>query len=486
MKNVTLKKTTYGGVDSWELLVGDQGMVEPSLSYFAKHLIDERYPSSTINAYCAHVASFIDYVLEATKIKAEDRDESRELTGIFLVDIISLYPRLLAGGAFTKNKLLTQVAISLGAKSMLPTSASVHLAAVNKYLLLNESLHARLMQMADVMPDFPRISEVQLFPAVFKKHELSSRQSIEINSKSVIAGVVCGGAKFKRMAALTALSHRSNQDEEVIPFPAESIYELITNGFKSYRDKALFALAACSGARMHELLSIRFPKGIDVTKRLVYLINPRNALPEDYFGWFSIEEIHALPYKGRQTTETLLIEPFEKLFWDNLLLYMKSSEFIPSRHHPFLFQVIKGKNRGAPLLKGGASQHKNTMRNIRESFYKACKRIGVEGYAPHSLRHFYGDWCRNFYPYEGGFGLEPTMIQDLMGHTNLQSTIRYARKETTELRLQQKTYYSMLENQGDVTFDQLHLKKLEAAINNTKKRMEMAKNHNNELSFEDQ
>jgi integrase len=466
-KHVSIIEKDYNGQQSWVLLV-DGGFTEPSLSYFANHLIDTDKAKSTIDAYCRYVAHFIDFIIEASRISQSQGAQS--LTGALLANIISLYPRALVAGTNSSDKQIVQLTSNLNMNGMLPNSSTVHIAAINIYLELNASLQQKLMELSEFSTGLPLISESQLFPDILTKDVIKLNQAIKINSKSVLAGVICGGAKYKTLSVLKAVSSRGAQPDQVIPFPANHVKNLIDIGFKSYRDKALFALAACSGARIHELLSICMTDGIDFKKRRIYLRNPRAKSPKDLNGWFTVEQISGLPFKSRTTPVTLLLEPFNEWFWDNLSLYLEN-EYIPSNAHPFLFQIIKGKNRGKPLLKGDSKEHSNVMRNLSRTFINACKLISVKGYAPHSLRHFYGDWCRNFYPTGDGFGLELTTIKELMGHASLESTMKYSRKDSDEHRLQQETFFSQLENSGAISLDTLRAIKLEKALNEVKERI---------------
>jgi integrase/recombinase XerD len=167
----------------------------------------------------------------------------------------------------------------------------------------------------------------------------------------------------------------------------------------------------------------------------IYLINPHNKSVDDFMGFFSIEDIKNLPWKGRTTSRTLLIEPFGSEFWRLLEMYIKT-EMILTDQHTLLFQ----NRNGNPMY-----DKKGKNRNLRRKFTAACRKIGVDPRGPHSLRHLYGCHCLNYFPREDGtYGLKATTVQLLMGHAQLSSTMKYAIPDLEKLAVEQTIATNML------------------------------------------
>ena len=91
-------------------------------------------------------------------------------------------------------------------------------------------------------------------------------------------------------------------------------------------------------------------------------------------------------------------------------------------HHRFLFQ----KASGEPYV---GSYH-----SALEAFQKAAVKVTGYKYGPHSLRHMYGYYLKNWIPNEkGGWGFPLATVRDCMGHSALESTKRYARDDVIKL-----------------------------------------------------
>jgi len=89
----------------------------------------------------------------------------------------------------------------------------------------------------------------------------------------------------------------------------------------------------------------------------------------------------------------------------------------PKISHRFLFLVLKGPTRGGPLSRAG----------LRTVFRYHRKRVGVAAAHPHRFRHtFASDMVR------AGISL-PTLMR-LMGHTNIEMTLRYVNLSAEDIR----------------------------------------------------
>ena len=150
---------------------------------------------------------------------------------------------------------------------------------------------------------------------------------------------------------------------------------------------------------------------------------------------------------------TLLIEPFASKFFESLKGYL-DHERIAHGRHDFVFQYITGEQRGMPYFMSAASTR-------LEPFHKICTRIGVDlprGTAAHSLRHMYGTYLLNYFPRASGdYGLPAPMVQQLMGHASLKSTLKYARYDQDLLKLEIENANRVLFSNG-VPKKLIHLK----------------------------
>lgn len=56
---------------------------------------------------------------------------------------------------------------------------------------------------------------------------------------------------------------------------------------------------------------------------------------------------------------------------------------------------------------------------------------------PHGLRHMYGTYLLNYFPRSNGdYGLPAAWVQQLMGHADLESTLKYAKFDQDLIKLE--------------------------------------------------
>lgn len=454
LKNVTLKRTlTRSGDDTW-MLIHDDGWRDPYFDYFAKDLLENRLNHfSTRELYCRAAAGFTDYMVEAAKWYHESGNDFEfsqnditnhigNLSGPALVELIRIYPKVLAGGANSSDPVVNKLSPRLNRKAVAKQSQQIHIAAVNHYLELSEGFNLRLKQSG--LKEFnglPLLTEDCLFPHLGMCLRISRFEQMALSSKSMLGGVIAGGPKLKRLAALKPVNiicdGESSYDYDSA-FPIESAPDLINYGFNYYRDRTLYCLLMASGVRINEALALTWCD-IDCANRKIFIRDPRKKdLEKVYLGYLTLEQRDKLPWKGRTHANTLLIEPFASEFWRLLELYMKHEMFSTSAH-PFVFQVLKGHNESNPLILSDQS-------NLRKNFKSACRKVGVDDcYSAHSLRHMYGVYCINYWPNsDGSYGLTPEIVQYLMGHTHRDSTMNYAKPDTLILEVEQKTNAAIL------------------------------------------
>lgn len=485
LMNVRLEKVHQNGNDNWKLFhIDADGSVwrDPYFDFFAEHLLPgESSGADSRNSrynYTRWVAHFIDFMIEAVKYEIEHNH--LEMSGAVLVALMRKYPKFLAEGEDSSDPLVAEVAKRLQAESCSRNTQTLYISAINKYLDLSEDFNATMRELGyHDINGIPLYSEIDLFPDSYRKIAIPSRERIELNKNSMLAGVMSGGAQLKRIAKLKPLkrdnTNKKDQDNDLEEFyqqdhfPLENAPKLIIDGFRSLRDKALFCLLMACGCRLHEALLLTW-RDIDTARQLVRLRCPHNKSLEDFGGFFSSKtEIHALPWKGRLTERTALIEPFKTHFWRFLAEYQKSKEYTFSNSHNFIFQLINGKNKGAPLV---MSDHSN----IADSMAKACKRIGISPRRPHSLRHMYGYYCLNFLPFDdGSFGMGLLSVRDLMGHASPRSTQRYAIPDTQLHMMRQKISFASLRDFTVTTSSEMRLEIMKKEFEMLQKEIEQEK-----------
>lgn len=101
---------------------------------------------------------------------------------------------------------------------------------------------------------------------------------------------------------------------------------------------------------------------------------------------------------------------FWKLYEQYLATYFYNQ---PSSwpYHPFLFIKLDSVGYGMPM----------TSASIDKLFERCCKKIGLTGYTPHSMRHFYGYYLASVVE------LPPEKAQVCLRHASIESTQVYYR-----------------------------------------------------------
>jgi integrase/recombinase XerD len=258
-------------------------------------------------------------------------------------------------------------------------------------------------------------------------------------NKSLLSGVIAGGPKLLKVCILPIKKSQSYFSTERA-FPFDKIIPFI-NSLTSYRDKALYMFCAASGCRIHEALQILI-EDISIKDRSIRLVDPFSRITNKTYTILSAQEKTKLSWKGRQTDRTILIQPFGDLFFEYLEKYIKE-EYIPHNKHDFLFQYIRGKNKGKPyFLSAPASRF--------ESFQKALQQVGLSNslsQGVHSLRHMYGTYLVNYFPKsDGTYGLPIAIVQKIMGHSTLNATQKYARYDKDLISIELEYANSLIYN----------------------------------------
>lgn len=437
MKNVTLIETTTNKLKSWKLLT-NSGQPLEAFSIFSNLLI-KKYSTNTRLSYCRNVALFIDYIEEASTV-FKDRD----FTKSFLVDVIESFPDWLLFGENAGNEIALTIQKTYPSPNYSKQTINLIMAGVRLFLNISDRILLEQENNGELVG-------TKLFLETNSKDLISNNIKSALVKKSMLGGVVAEGPKLIKACVLPLTKSESYFSVERA-FPFDKIIPLIES-FPTCRDKALYMFCAASGCRIHEALQMLI-EDIDIKNRTVRLIDPNSRITHPTYKSLTPEERSKLSWKGRITDKALLIQPFGDLFFEYLEQYIKQ-EYVVHNKHSFVFQHVRGKQKGKPFFLSSAS-----TRN--EAFNKAAHNIGVLeelNQGVHSLRHMYGTYLVNYFPKsDGSFGLPLAIVQKIMGHSTIGSTQKYARHDS-ELLATELEYANSLLHKGEGSISLLEMKK---------------------------
>jgi integrase len=435
LRNVTLLKSEKDGKATWRLL-GPSGLPLDSFAAFADSLL-RKHPFNTRASYCRNLAEFFDYLFEAASA-LQAASPGQRVTRALLQQVIEAYDDYLVLGSASGKRVAILVDAAKPSPMHAPATSALMHAPVRKFLRLSEQLRTEMEELTnqglrqDVADPQPLLTDLRgAVPVV-----VAQRQAMA--ATSMIAGVLSGGPKFLRSAILPTVSPQvAYEDSRAFPF--DSIGDFIEQ-LPTYRDKALYSFQAASGCRIHEGLQLLLDD-IDVTAGSVALRSPRLRVNHPSYLSLGPTERDKLAWKGRTTESTLLIEPFVSLFFANLEQYLRT-EYTPHGLHRFVFQFLRKGQEGRPFFLSAATSR-------LETFKRAATAAGLAAqvHGPHSLRHAYGTYLLNYFPrLNGDYGLAVPLVQQLMGHANVKSTLKYARYDQDLMRLELQHANAMVFN----------------------------------------
>ncbi|OOG24349.1 hypothetical protein B1C78_09055 [Thioalkalivibrio denitrificans] len=236
----------------------------------------------------------------------------------------------------------------------------------------------------------------------------------------MLGGVIRNAAQMLKKRRRWLVKQRVEPwDDGHHEFPLDRL-GLVIEAAQSYRDKALYTLLACGGLRTHEALQLRISAlNFDIQQvdlhDFIYGVTPTRG---------------ELRRKGRSARYVYFWPGYERLFFHYVVRYLETERrHLVQDPHSYLFVKLKADAaRGQPLFTA-------TDKARDHSFKRAQRRAGIplvngRGYGLHALRHSYGVYMVNHCPREdGGVGLDLAVVQRLMGHAQLSTTMHYARHE---------------------------------------------------------
>lgn len=390
----------------------EQREFEP-FTHYSRWLAQRGYAFNTDRLYSEHVGRFIDYVYE---VSISQFDSDVELS---ISSIIYSYQSFLLFGKNSSNPIAARMAKQLGKErttSQLSLAQTIE-SSIRWFLRVCETRNS-------ISPD-PLFSWLYINRPEYKQnHEISA-----IKAKSWLAGtirhaLVAALPKRKQETLFPRASRRDRKNDKqgykTVAFPIEISVSLVRQERPKrskvfHRDMAIYALLAASGGRTSEILQVKFID-IDADNLAVYL---RDPFSRKNLGITEAEH-RLLAWKGRDTEITFLIEPFRKIFFEHLEQYL-ALEYNSSCGHDFLFQHANGR----PYFTSDRSSRDKTFK----TYASRAGLIDCKGISLHSLRHMYGIYTLNYIPVTGRElpGLPLTYVKILMGHSNITSTMKYAK-----------------------------------------------------------
>ena len=414
MKNFCLKRKT--GAIPFVLLnleAQDATLVEyKPFSEFTRWMRNHGYAQNTIEVYSGHVARFIDFLYEASKVDVGTNE---------IADLISYYQSYLLHAQDSDIPIVRELCTRLD--KVEPTAVTS----------IAQGIEASISAfVSHQLEQSHSIDEHNIFSKFVMTVERSRKELNAVNKHDWLSATVRGGLNRcftnRRKTKIFSLPKRAGQkskskkitDEEFYPF--DKITDLLTHKQERktkfyHRDMAIYSFLAASGCRSHECFQIR-TNHINFDKRQVILVDPFDDPPKG----LSPSEFDNLDWKGRATEQTLLLEPFATFFWYHLHNYLKHT-FQTNVSHDFIFQ----KGNGRPYFVTKRSDRNTTFRRyaVRSGLIIKSDRFGL-----HTLRHSYGRYALNYYPTSKGHGLPLAYVKILMGHQSIKSTEIYALHDT--------------------------------------------------------
>ena len=437
LKNIVRReiRDPIGNVVSWEILDASAISI-PCCALFISKL--QGYQHATKKRYIEAVTRFVDYLYEC-KILGCFEDGAALPSRKRVNEVIDSYiPLLLCGSAYSieildsdngsqdSNQWKISAFRALNIKPCKRSSLDNVIAPINRFLRLSESLSLEAQDMADSLGiELPK-EYSPLINAVNGFESISPLQRTALRSASMMGGVLRMHGEIRRPLGMRGPIEKVQTDQLNKDFPISYMDSLILAA-TNWRNRAIWLLLLASGIRKSEALNLQW-FDIDYINQRVYVLDPQNRR---YGRFMTVDE--KLRYKGRTVSWTYLWEPWRSKFFQALAEYKKREWRLPTDNNQFVFQKLKEHKGviGEPLAHASDEA-------INKSFKEAVIRAGIprpeldgeKEWTPHSLRHAYGVYMLNYIPIGPGvFGFSEADVQSLMGHENILSTRKYARRK---------------------------------------------------------
>ena len=362
-----------------------------------------------------------------------------------LTQIIHQFPLYLARGIESSDRSLAHLAATKTMRK--PTSDSTNqriISSLRGFLRSSAALQAEMLIASDNgLIDITLAPEVMFKESLFRQ-EMPIAQRKKLLKKSMIAGVVRGGPVFANGSLLKSrkvsiVKPAGSNISKALPY--NDIIPLL-NEATTLRDRCAWALMLGTGIRGIEAYSLLL-EDINFNDREIYCVNPatRPLAYGTHFEKVNGAAQEAAAYKGRTTVKTLFIEPFRTIFFETCAQYLRKERAPLFCDHQLFFVALKHPFEGKPLI---LSDHKTRL----FPFTKALDRVyekrnsnRPQNLGLHACRHFYASYCLNYLPVQLAngniqYGLNVYVVQQLMGHSSIESTLTYAIPDIEKVKIQ--------------------------------------------------
>lgn len=417
MKNVTLVSVEP------PLLLGPNGEKIEIFDRYIRKLKSKSKSRNTLISYATGVSQFLDYLIEAGCFL------NLSATSIESLDTyIEAYPDFLIDSRYSSDEKISDIALRLGRLPITKSSCTPRIAAVNSLLQFNKAWRTQLQHL-----DKQRETEIPLRSDTFPRNIGYYENENIVRNSIILSNMDARLATRGKHTHPTAIAAPDKRGDVFFgkDFPLELVIPLC-NRASSARDRCLFALLAAGGLRISEALAVQLSL-IDINARQLRIPDPYNLHKSSSYPL----ELK-LPWKGRETALVFMFEPIKTIFFKALEDYLAVR---PTTEHDYLFVYHGQYKYGEPLYYGMTSSSLNG--SLNDSFKESQKRIykdynnskSTKLYSIHSLRHLYGVYLLNHVWLEGRAepGLLLEEVQICMGHKEIKSTAKYAKKKAEQI-----------------------------------------------------
>lgn len=406
------------------VLLSDDGFLSKFFDNWSYQLA-KSHPFNTVKSYALDVCILLNFIFEFCA-------RSCGLTPITLSNALESFEDFLVFGAKSDDAIVRETAIALGAEPVGGATASRYIVSANKFIDASEEFRLGMLQLESSGYISP--SYISVFPQglSFEGHAPGKIRAA-IRNNSWFAGCLAGGArrlKFKNLVPKTKPSLIAHTDEhggDGSAFPLDLMVDMIESATCT-RDALLYSAGAAFGPRIVELLTLTFDD-VKCVEGKLFIVDPKSRQRE-LLQWLPADEVKKISHKARSSPETYGIEPFASHFWslyaqyyEEVMEFERANPLAP--RHRFVFRKLDG---GEPLV--------HSYQTVYERFRETAYKVTGHHYSPHSMRHMYGYYLVNFCPNPADpkrFGLPIKVVQKFMGHREVKSTMRYARKDARML-----------------------------------------------------
>ena len=416
-KNVTLIEVRDSGLKSWELIDQAGNQILGFRLYMQKE-IKKGKSLNTRKAYARAMSQFFDYLYEVNILTGG-------LTEELLEDACDCYESFMLFGKNSTDSLAKEVSKRLVSPLIKPTAYTVHHAALQSFLGFSSKFAKHIKALAEEDFHFQQSNQSENIMFESKQVKATFHQNKGIINNSTLAATICGGANYIKSSILTRKYPPRNTipefydegtDEKTFPWGR---FQELLDAAPNHRARALWALIAAIGCRFSEAITV-LNRDICPKKREVKIVAASERT--ECYPYLTESQFEILSQKGRQSRKTFMIY-WGKAFFDSLLAYRISDEYVVGLEHDFLFQSMHSNSKGQPQV---FHSYQSCLETFKATVVKVLGK-GATNFGFHSLRHMYGIYLKNFAPRsDGGFGFSLSDVQSYMGHAHIGSTKVYA------------------------------------------------------------